>query len=60
MARLARLSIPVVLLLSLILTSPSAFGQTDFATDPVGLIELSVSGGSAATPKLSLISPTLT
>lgn len=36
----------------------NSFGQA--TTDPVGFIDLSVSGGSIADPKLSLISPTLT
>ena len=53
-------AITVAVLFSLVLTSPPVFGQTDFTTDPVGLIDLTVSGGSAASPKLSLVSPTLT
>ena len=59
-APLKRCAIKAAVLLLLILTSPSVFGQTDFATDPVGLIQLSVVGGSVAAPKITLVSPTLT
>ena len=36
------------------------FAATEATTDPVGFITLDVAGGSTATPKLSLLSPTLT
>lgn len=40
--------------------NPTAFGQTEAATPPVGFITVAVQGGGTiASPKLSLISPTL-
>ena len=36
------------------------FSQTEATTEPVGFIDISVAGGTLASPKLSLISPTLT
>ena len=42
------------------LTLTGARAQVTATTDPVGFITLNVYGGSAATPRLSLVSPTLT
>jgi uncharacterized protein (TIGR02597 family) len=50
----------VVLVAAYALTVTDAFSQAESTTDPVGLIELPISGGSPASPKLSLVSPTLT
>lgn len=44
-----------------LLGAGSIFAQTEAKTDPVGFITLTIAGGgSLASPKLSLISPTLT
>ena len=59
-AHLKPCAVKAAFLFSLILSSQSVFGQTNFSTDPVGLIQLSVVGGSVAAPKISLVSPTLT
>lgn len=41
-------------------TALPVFAQNEAVTDPVGFIDLTVTGGSPSTPRLSLVSPTLT